>query len=295
MPKIVSSKQYLPFIKGLFTEASMVNFPEGATIDEDNFYLTRLGIRERRLGLNLDQDGVWVVPVGNYTECSKPSLCNPGTVIPTGESYCDNIRLYIKGNNFTDGGSGDIVGGDVVLGFNGSTTITTSSDTPFGTNSIDFPGNISPPSYGYITATQANNLTLLGSGDFTIDLHFKIKTGENYAGLFRCGVLYVQWITGQIRILDDLSVLILGGTLNQETWYHLRLSRASGNLTVYIDGVSIGNSFTSTDWSGDTCVLGYDGNAGALNGYLKCVRVLNGLALSTEGTPVTEEYPYNCS
>lgn len=77
MPKLVQSKQYLPFIKGLFTEASMINFPEGATIDEDNLIISRQGIRERRLGLHIDTDSSWVQPVASYNTCAEQTgNCN---------------------------------------------------------------------------------------------------------------------------------------------------------------------------------------------------------------------------
>lgn len=56
MPKIVNEKQYIPFVKGLITEASALTFPEGATVDEANFVINRDGSRQRRLGLEIDPD-----------------------------------------------------------------------------------------------------------------------------------------------------------------------------------------------------------------------------------------------
>lgn len=76
MPKISSDKKYLPFVKGLITEASPLAYPEGATLDEDNVVITRSGERERRLGLRLDTDGVWITPVSSYNNCTaKTSVC----------------------------------------------------------------------------------------------------------------------------------------------------------------------------------------------------------------------------
>lgn len=80
MPKLVSDKAYLPFTKGLITEVSPLAYPEGATLDEDNTVITRSGERERRLGLRLDSDGVWVTPIGSYNSCAtKSSVCDPAT------------------------------------------------------------------------------------------------------------------------------------------------------------------------------------------------------------------------
>ena len=42
------------FVQGLITEASPLNFPPNATVDESNFVLNRDGTRNRRLGMDLD-------------------------------------------------------------------------------------------------------------------------------------------------------------------------------------------------------------------------------------------------
>lgn len=44
------------FVRGLITEASPLTFPENASLDEINFKLKRDGSRERRLGLDLEED-----------------------------------------------------------------------------------------------------------------------------------------------------------------------------------------------------------------------------------------------
>lgn len=42
------------FVKGLITEASPLNFPENASVDEQNFELLRNGTRQRRLGIDYE-------------------------------------------------------------------------------------------------------------------------------------------------------------------------------------------------------------------------------------------------
>lgn len=44
------------FIEGIITEASPINFPPNASVDEDNFILFRDGSRARRLGIDLEED-----------------------------------------------------------------------------------------------------------------------------------------------------------------------------------------------------------------------------------------------
>jgi len=48
------TKKYSTFVKGLITEASALNFPENASLDEDNFHLHVDGSRERRLGMDYE-------------------------------------------------------------------------------------------------------------------------------------------------------------------------------------------------------------------------------------------------
>lgn len=45
-------------VKGLFTEASPLNFPAGATVRDENFILHSDGSRERRLGLDIEANAV---------------------------------------------------------------------------------------------------------------------------------------------------------------------------------------------------------------------------------------------
>ncbi len=52
MGKALGSGTYNNFIKGLITEATEINFPPGASLDEDNMVLFRKGNRRRRLGVD---------------------------------------------------------------------------------------------------------------------------------------------------------------------------------------------------------------------------------------------------
>ncbi len=54
MPK--SNLERNTFVKGLITEATPLTFPENASIDEDNFVLNRDGSRQRRLGMDYENN-----------------------------------------------------------------------------------------------------------------------------------------------------------------------------------------------------------------------------------------------
>jgi len=53
-----ANKAYNTFVKGIITEANALTFPENASIDEANFILNRDGSRQRRLGMELEENAV---------------------------------------------------------------------------------------------------------------------------------------------------------------------------------------------------------------------------------------------
>jgi hypothetical protein len=61
MPKKGSRAEINTFIQGLITEASPLNFPANASLDEDNFELNHDGTRDRRLGLDLEETHAEIV------------------------------------------------------------------------------------------------------------------------------------------------------------------------------------------------------------------------------------------
>lgn len=58
MPTASANKEYNTFIKGIITEANPLSFPENASIDEENFILNRNGSRNRRYGIDFEDNYV---------------------------------------------------------------------------------------------------------------------------------------------------------------------------------------------------------------------------------------------
>lgn len=56
MAQQTAIKPYNTFVKGIITEAGPLTFPENASLDEENMVLNRDGSRQRRLGMDLEQD-----------------------------------------------------------------------------------------------------------------------------------------------------------------------------------------------------------------------------------------------
>jgi len=72
-----------------------------------------------------------------------------------------------------------------------------------------------------------------------------------------------------------------------QTWTHVAVSRVSGTITVYINGVAdgtraLGNNFTSTV----VTVGGSNGGTSPFNGYISNVRMTNGIARYTSNFAV---------
>lgn len=53
-----AKKEYNTFVKGIITEAGPLTYPENASIDEENCVLNRDGSRQRRLGMDFEDDYV---------------------------------------------------------------------------------------------------------------------------------------------------------------------------------------------------------------------------------------------
>lgn len=66
MPKQSTKVEFNTFVKGLITEASPLNFPKDASLDEENFELKRNGSRKRRLGFDFEQDYT-LIPATGFT------------------------------------------------------------------------------------------------------------------------------------------------------------------------------------------------------------------------------------
>lgn len=61
------------FVKGLITEASPLNFPANASLDEENFELNRDGTRNRRLGFDFEPENVLIPAPVDATTLSTPN------------------------------------------------------------------------------------------------------------------------------------------------------------------------------------------------------------------------------
>jgi hypothetical protein len=144
-----------------------------------------------------------------------------------------------------------------------------------------------------------------GTGNFTIELWLYSSAypsvgafhniydgrGANYLQTQLC--LYLYNSSGVIQItVDSGATAVVSQTYTPalNTWNHIAIVRNSGTVTVYLNGVSIGSSALSTNYTASyTNYIGsYDGTQSFVNGYISNFRVVKGTAVYTSNfTPPT--------
>jgi len=134
------------WVKGLITEASPLNFPEGASVDEENFVLDRDGTRSRRLGLG--KAGLGFRELGHVSVSVSGSSTVSNTCYASmsylwsnaGENPNRNIFVYQYGNrlHFFNANSSDSVNSPYFGGT--AVTLTATVTSKFSFSSIQ--GNL---------------------------------------------------------------------------------------------------------------------------------------------------------
>jgi hypothetical protein len=136
-----------------------------------------------------------------------------------------------------------------------------------------------------------------GTGDFTIECWVYIPSPATSQILFATGAtgLWFGIKTSKIWFSDfgGASQQLTTGTIAANTWTHIAISRNSGVLNGFINGVnSLSVSYT-TSFGASFCYVGaYDSSASyATNGYIDDLRVTKGYARYTQNfTPPSQSF-----
>jgi len=227
------------------------------------------------------------VYTSNFTPSATPLTAISGTSLLT---CADNRFIDDSTNNFTITPTSTSV--ERFSPF--APTSTYSPTTDGGSAYFDGTGDS-------VIAGNSSNLTV-ADGDFTIELWFYpsdtttayrvLTASENYpvtAGgwsLYQYGTSIEFWKSTGTKVVEGLSV-VKGGS-----WHHVVLSRQSGTLRLFVNGVLVGSTSDSTSytgqqfWIGDNNYEGYD--TLFFNGYMSNVRFTKGTAVYTSAfTPPT--------
>ena len=214
----------------------------------------------------------------------------------------------------TGGGGGGSTGGGGLSGGSGivvisypdtfaAPTSTTGSPTvsTSGSGSVVFSGT------SQYLSTPSNSGFNFGTGDFTIECWFNssnvgisqkgfIQTSATAGGLeagYTTGVSINFSGSGTNTIganVGSASYFSSSNAVTTGTWYHVAITRQSGTVNVWLNGVSVASgSGNTSNLSGTYCVVGgYYNTSYLYNGYLSNVRIIKGTALyTTSFTPST--------
>jgi len=187
-----------------------------------------------------------------------------------------------QNNTFLDSGTNNIT-----VTRNGNTTQGTF--TPYGSRwSNYFAANEQ--------LTSASIGTNIGTGDFSIECWVYVTNAANsYAAPIQLNVstgynLYIQTHINTLRVLDynnpnGSNFQLTGGTINNNTWYHLLLTRQSGTVRGFIDGKLTVNQtgVTANYGTAGTCLI----NAGLFASNISNARVILGNVPSAYQTSST--------
>lgn len=155
------------------------------------------------------------------------------------------------------------------------------AQSKFGNSSIIFDGS------GDWLATASKDLITVGNSDFTIEFWLRLGAAGTYniydqrsTGTQVTPVLYTN--LGQIRYYVNAVDRITGSTLSANTWYHIALSRQSGNTRLFVDGVQVGSTYVdSNNYVAAPIYIGKSladtSNIYNLNGYIDDLRVTVGI------------------
>jgi len=201
-----------------------------------------------------------------------------------------NTQLLVSGTN-----AGIIDKSQTVqtLTLNGNVKSST-TQTKYLSSSMYFDGTDD-----YITVPAGNNLTNLGTDDFTVESWlYPNNTSWMIPWDFRSAsdtdhiALFWSYTTGKYTFYENTSFRIAGsGTFSANEWHHVAVTRASGTCTLWVNGTSQGTATVNTNQNGDNLLwLGryYLSNAYDYNGYISDFRITKGLARYTSSfTPPT--------
>lgn len=171
--------------------------------------------------------------------------------------------------------------------------------TPTGTPSVQA---FSPfaPTAAYSAATNGGSGYFDGSGDY-LDTNYSASVSGNYAVEFwfylttvssqssfftignaasSTGIdFYYSSTSNQLVVLTNgTAVITTGAALKTNTWYHAALVRSGSSNILYLNGVQVGSTWTSSTTFSGTFRIGVEyttAAGGYMNGYISSFRFSN--------------------
>jgi hypothetical protein len=241
--------------------------------------------------------GYWTVADNAYTGYISDTRIIKGTVLYTSNFTPNTAPLTAVANtqlllNFTNAGILDnAMMND--LETVGNAQISTSVKK-YGTGSLYFDGTDDR-----LNMPASPNLAF-GTGDFTLEMWAYFTSTANFPTLTDSRVntsstagFNLGLSSAKVQLYTTSQLLIGSSTLSANTWYHIAVTRASGTLKIWLNGVQDATVSNSTNWSDQTFVVGATPSAANLmTGYIDDLRLTKGYARYTATfTPPTAAFP----
>jgi hypothetical protein len=221
-----------------------------------------------------------------------------GSGVTTDPNF-ENVTLLLHGDGTNGGQNNTFVDGSTnnfTITRNGNTTQGTFS--PYGDRwSNYFDGT------GDCLVTPANTAFQLGTGDFSVELWYYATTsatsGRALFGIGNDASGAIQLVTKWPFNAQPDNRLLLNATNGPQvatdtvfavnSWNHIALSRASGTVSIYLNGTRVGNGSFTQDITANQLVIGRPHTAKDqeyVAGYISNFRLVKGTALYS-GTTIT--------
>jgi hypothetical protein len=210
----------------------------------------------------------------------------PVSLTPTDPNFANvSLLLHMDGSNggttFTDSSSNTLT-----VTANGNAQIST-AQSKFGGGAGLFDGN------GDYLSFSALNIGALQ--DVTLECWIYLNSvsdvgifGTSFSGNWQL----LSVISGKLSAYwNGLEPEELTGSITTQTWYHVAITRASGTLRIFVNGVLRDSKSGSTN---NTTVteIGRNTYRGPLDGYIDDARITIGVARYTANfTPPTAPFP----
>jgi hypothetical protein len=140
-----------------------------------------------------------------------------------------------------------------------------------------------------------------GTGDFTIEMYLSTTQAVNYPAIMT-QYQDISWgvflnSAGKFGFYNHPNNTLYWGntSVNDIGWHHVAAVRYSGNLYLYVDGVSDMTpvAMTSNHAANNSLRIGYDGVNTQYSGYLDYLRIAKGIARYTADFTPPANYSTN--
>lgn len=204
------------------------------------------------------------------------------------DPFLNNVSLLLPfDNNFQDFSNNNFA----VTAF-GNAAIS-NVESKFGGGSVYFDGN------GDYLQLSSNSAFAFGTGDFTVEMWINPNAvgSSQFGRIIQCGNYPVGWqlvrgtsggdngTSNPIQLMLDFnggSPRFEGGTLQNNQWSHIAITRQSGLVRVFVNGTLSTSGTGTTDLQQYPLVIGANSNGSEnINAYIDDLRITKGVARYT--------------